>query len=113
MAYVLPVSNYPDSTFNFTTPTGVLKFRTYWTGAIGATWACDISDSNGSAIVTGLSLVTGIDNLLQGVGVDVLDDYRMVVYSAKGLQNNTVAGFGTDCKLLWMDKTEGIPLIYG
>lgn len=112
MAYILPVSNYPDSTFNLNISTGVFKIRTYWSGDIGAKWLCDIYDSNGDAIVLCLALVTGCDNLLQGAGKDVLEQYRMVVYSLTGSQNNTVEGFGTDCKLLWMEKSEGLPDLY-
>jgi predicted small secreted protein len=112
MAFVLPITNYPDSTFNLNTATGVLKIRTYWSGDIGSKWLCDIYDANGDAIVTCLALVTGCDNLLQGIGKDILIPYRMVVYSPTGKQNNTVAGFGTDCQLLWMEISEGLPDLY-
>lgn len=113
MAYVLPITSYPDSTFNFSTLDGVLKIRTYWSGSIESRWMCDINDSNGLPVITGIALVTGCDNLLIGTGKDLLDSYRMVVYSPKGKENNTIDGFGTDCLLLWMDKTEAIPAIYG
>lgn len=106
MAFILPISNFPDSTFNFNVPNGVLKFRTYWSGDIGSKWMCDISDANGDAIVNGIALVTGCDNLIKGTGIDLLEPYRMVVYSPNGLENNTIDGFGTKCFVLWMEKTE-------
>lgn len=112
MAYILPITNYPDSTFTFNTATGILKMRTYWSGDISSRWMCDIYDANGNSLINGIALMTGCDNLLQGTGLDVLDPYRMVVYSLTGKENNTISGFGTDCKLLWMEISEGLPELY-
>ena len=75
---IIPLTSDGARRFSVTTSAGVLSFRTC-RDSLDAKWLCDIADGNGTSIATGLALVAGTPNLLQGLGNDQLDGYALEV----------------------------------
>jgi hypothetical protein len=81
MMIILPITNDGCRQFSVNTPAGLLTFTTYWLPLAGL-WACDISDSNGADLMTGIALVAGTPNLLTGNVVTSLQGYALEVLKA-------------------------------
>lgn len=104
--YRIPVTNSPCRSINVTFPNGVLKFRTYWCGYVTSRWLCDILDADDNPILIGVVLTTGIDNLIQGSGIESLYGIALKVVDSSGKMNTTIEGFGNTALLYATVTTE-------
>jgi len=91
----LPVDNTPCKSFSVNTDVGVFRFRTYWNNLL-STWFIDIIGTDNQNVVSGIALLTGINNLVAGTGLDELKGCAMVVVDSSGNGNRTFDGFGKD-----------------
>lgn len=107
----VPVDNTPCKSFSFTTSDGAFRFRTYWNN-LASTWFLDIIDTDDSVMLAGIALVTGVNNLLKGTGLDLFEGKALFVIDSSGNGNKTFDGFGTDAKL-YMTLTGETYLPYG
>lgn len=107
----VPVDNTPCKSFSFVTPEGAFRFRTYWNN-LASTWFLDVIDQDDTTIISGIALVTGCNNLLQGTGLDLFEGKALFVIDYSGNGNRTYEGFGTDAKV-YMTMTGEVFLPYG
>ena len=109
MIEILPLTNDGSSKVTASTSAGLLTFRTYYMPLLPA-WLMDIEDATGTKLITGLNLVTNVDNLLKGQG-DVLKGFTMRVYSLSGKENNTPDSLGNDCQVVLFSPDETVPAL--
>ena len=112
MAYVVPADSSAARQFSITTDTGTFTFRTYWSGDITKRWLCDIIDANNELVLTGVVLATGINNLIQGAGVDSLEGWSLFVYDIDGTQNMTSESLGFSAKVYLVPPGEDFEFPY-
>jgi hypothetical protein len=110
MAIVLPFSNDGASDQTVKTDAGLLRFRTYYMPLISS-WLCDIADSVGNKLVSGLNLVTAVDNLIKGQG-DTLYGYVLRVYGKNDAENDSPDSLGDTCIAVLFSPGEAVPDVY-
>jgi hypothetical protein len=109
MIEILPFTDDGSSKVTMPTSAGILTFVAYFMPLLPG-WLVDISNANGTPLITGLNLVTNVDNLLKGQG-DILNGYTLRVYSVSGVDNNTPDSLGKDCQVLLFSPGEVVPAI--
>ena len=85
-------------------------FETYFT-PLQSVWVMDIMDSIGNLLLSGISLIHGIDNLLKGHG-DLFSGSCMQVVCLPGTDIRTLSSLGTTAQVIWFDSSEQNPLSY-
>lgn len=107
----LPVDNTPCKSFSVNTSAGVFRLRTYWNNLISM-WSLDFIGTSDEVLIGGISLVTGVNNLIKGTGLDLFEGIALFVIDTSGNGNRTFDGFGVDAKV-YMTLSGEVYLPYG
>lgn len=83
MPKIIPITPAGERTVTVNVGPDVFMFRTYFVFGQDQHWLLDIMDGQENALVSGVNLVPGVDNLLKGHG-DVLEGYQLNVTVASG-----------------------------
>lgn len=74
-------------------------------------WLMDIYDLDENPILLGISLNTGVENLVKGKST-LFDGQAIRCISTDGNENNTPVSLGTTCFVLYYAKGEEVPPLY-
>ena len=85
----------------------VFVFRTYFVYGADQHWLLDIMDGQSSALISGINLVPGVDNLLKGMG-DALEGYSLYLMVFEGSEKDMEAP-GNTMALVWFNPDEENP----
>lgn len=106
MPQLIPLTNDGARQVTVATNAGVYTFTTYYVPLIQS-WLMDIDDADGNRLITGMNLVSGVDNLLKG-SAGKLNGATMRVYCTEG-ENNTPDSLGVTSFLVLFSQDEEIP----
>jgi hypothetical protein len=82
-------------------------FRTYFVSGADKHWLLDIRDRQGNALISGINLVPGVDNLLKGMG-NTLEGYQLHLLVHEGSEKDLEAP-GNTMSLVWFNPGEKNP----
>lgn len=75
------------------------------------TWLMDIYDINENPILTGITLIPGVDNLVKGLCLE-FDGQGFQIQTTDGGNNDTPESLGTTAFLIYYANGEEIPASY-
>ena len=110
MPSIIPVTNDGDRQITIALGDNAFNIETYYLPNIKR-WVMDIYDTDQTPILTGISLNTGVTNLVKGKA-KIFDGQAIRCISIDGTENNTPESLGTKCFLLYYPKGETPPVLY-
>lgn len=111
MPFIVPLTNDGSRRATYTLGGKDYIIETYYLPKT-QTWLMDIYDINENPILTGISLLPGVDNLVKGLCIE-FDEQAFQVQTTDGGNNDTPDSLGTTTFLIYYAKGEEVPVAYG
>lgn len=110
MPKIIPFTNNGARRMTITLGDNVYIMETYFLPNIKR-WILDIYDTDENPVLTGISLNTGVGNLVKGKSA-LFDGQAIRCITTDGTENNRLDSLGTSCVVLYYEKGEYVPNQY-